>query len=309
MSESEPNKKSTQSTAATPSDTGIMKDRSVAACLSNAFDLYCSNFATIFRHSWLPALVFSMIGATGIMPELITPSPLLSAAVSACSILGIVAAGAWFDSSYITLFNGMTRRETMKRALCNRLMGLACEFAAFLAILIASAAIYAIALGQGDSKAQIAFISTAMMPTVAIVIVVMLCAILPLIYSTTSYITDAGTTMRMVFTSLYKRGWSNWGYLFGVTALTMLVLMVVFTILAVPLIVLMAAIIINRDGIALGDTDAMPPYTGVLLYAATSVVLFVFSYASVWTFLTFFHAYGAIESRTKERAESKDING
>lgn len=308
MSETESEKKKELTPAATPSSVGIMKDRSVAACLSGAFELYCSNFATIFRHSWLPSLVLSVLSATG---TLLVDNQLpiaVAATLAVCSLLGVIFVGAWYDASYVILFNGMERRETIKRALCARLVSVAYAFAAFAIGAIAAAAVYFIAIGKGSQKAAVSFATTAMAPTIALVIIVAVCAAVPLVYSITSYLVNPATTLRAMLTSLYKRGWRNWGYLFGVTALTVLVLAVVVAVLAAPSLVLSAALGINHAGMALGDPDALPSYFMPLFCATSVVVRFVFCYAAIWGFLTALHAYGAIECRTEERAKRKAVN-
>ena len=46
--------------------TDFFKERSISSCLKSAFDLYCSNFATIFRKTWIPALVGSIVLFAGV---------------------------------------------------------------------------------------------------------------------------------------------------------------------------------------------------------------------------------------------------
>ena len=73
-------------------NTGIMKERSFASCLSASFNLYCSNFATIFKHTWLPSLVLALTMSAG---TLLTAAPLsvtVTAALGVCAeiVIGFV---------------------------------------------------------------------------------------------------------------------------------------------------------------------------------------------------------------------------
>ena len=85
----------------------FLKERSISSCLKSAFDLYCSNFATIFRKTWIPALVVSIVlSLQAFLPqqETIVPTTadlLLSLATAAATAVVFVFLAPWFWSKLI----------------------------------------------------------------------------------------------------------------------------------------------------------------------------------------------------------------
>ena len=282
-------------------NTGIMKERSFASCLSASFNLYCSNFATIFKHTWLPSLVLALTMSAGTLLPAAPLSVTVTAALGVCVVAAMTIIGAWFDASYMSLFNGMTRRQTTKRALCVRVLDIGCGLVSGLLILGVMLVIFAIALSIKTLKTRIAFIAVAEIPATVVTLIIIIVVCIPLVYSFMSYLADPTTTPRQIFTSRYRRGWHNWGYLFAVTALTALVMAVVVFVLSAPSLVLSAALGANHTGMLLGDPDGIPSNFLLLYYVSNAIVLFVFNYTMIWTFLTVFHAYGSIECKTESK--------
>ena len=76
---------------------------------------------------------------------------------------------------------------------------------------------------------------------------------------------------------------------------------VVVFVLSAPSLVLSAALGANHAGMLLGDPDGIPSNFLLLYYVSNAIVLFVFNYTMIWTFLTVFHAYGSIECKTESK--------
>lgn len=279
-------------------NTGIMKERCFASCLSASFNLYCSNFATIFKHSWLPSLVFALVIAAGMLLAAAPLSVALTATLGVCVVAAMTIIGAWFDASYMSLFNGMTKQQTFRRALGVRLLDIGCGLVCLLLKTGVTLAVCATALCIKTLKTRIAFMAVAEIPAIVVTLVIIVVAYIPLVYSFMSYLVNPATTLRQIFTSRYRRAWHNWGYLFAVTALTGLVM-------AVVVLVLSAALGANHAGMLLGAPDGIPSHFLLLSYMSNAIVAFVFNYAMIWTFLTTLHAYGSIEC--KMEAKKKEL--
>lgn len=101
-------------------DSELFKNRSVGSCLNDAFDLFRTNFKTLFRRLWLPSVVLSMLLAATMLLGLQHPSDLesrdMAGSLSLTALYLLDLAGyVWFFSTIISLLNGKSMKVNLPR--------------------------------------------------------------------------------------------------------------------------------------------------------------------------------------------------
>lgn len=101
-------------------DSELFKNRSVGSCLNDAFDLFRTNFKTLFRRLWIPATVLSLLLATTMLLGFRQPSDPTTVDVAktiSITILYVldIAGFVWFYSIIISLLNGKSVKVNSKQ--------------------------------------------------------------------------------------------------------------------------------------------------------------------------------------------------
>lgn len=289
--------------------TDFLKERSISSCLKSAFDLYCSNFATIFRKTWIPALVVSIVlSLQAFLPqqETIVPTTadlLLSLATAAATAVVFVFLAPWFWSKLIGLFCEMTPKQIYwKNVRLNGATTVMCV--AFLVVVLAAS----FALGAGLAAANIGKATAMGVATIGTVCltIVFLFAVVPLLYSLTKYVVDPQRTLRQAFTTDYRTGARRYGFLLGTSLILTIIVLIIVCVMSVPMIVLLMANHANAEGMMLGDASALPGSFSTLYFVAQTAMCFVAQYSAVWFFLTALYACGTVDTRLNTRQATSD---
>ena len=278
--------------------TDFFKERSISSCLKSAFDLYCSNFATIFRKTWIPALVVSIVlSLQAFLPqqETIVPTTadlLLSLATAAATAVVFVFLAPWFWSKLIGLFCEMTPKQIYWKDV--RLNG--------------ATTVICVALGAGLAAANIGKATAMGVATIGTVCltIVFLFAVVPLLYSLTKYVIDPQRTLLQAFTTDYRTGARRYGFLLGTSLILTLIVLIIVCVMSVPMIVLLMANHANAEGMMLGDASALPGSFSMFYFVAQTAMCFVAQYSAVWFFLTALYACGTVDTRLNTRQATSD---
>lgn len=285
--------------------TDFIKERSISSCLKSAFDLYCSNFATIFRKTWIPALVVSIVlSLQAFLPQQETIVPTTAdLLLSLATAVVFVFLAPWFWSKLIGLFCEMTTKQIYwKNVRLNGATTVMCV--AFLVVVLAAS----FALGAGLAAANIGKATAMGVATIgtACLTIVFLFAIVPLLYSLTKYVVDPQRTLRQAFTTDYRTGARRYGFLLGTSLILTLIVLIIVCVMSVPMIVLLMANHANAESMMLGDASALPANFSTLYFLSQTAMCFVAQYSAVWFFLTALYACGTVDTRLNTRQTTSD---
>ena len=302
----------------------IIKDRSFSACIRDAFELYCANFATIFKSTWLAALAYSLLGGaftaglTGVKPENSgSAMPMLMITGLALTVFFVYP---MFWSKVLPMF---CKGHNAKSAYWKAVRGIATAAVIFVAVniiigmaTIAIAVPFAVKAGAqataagaveaGMSGTQQGGMATVVgLSVIGMMAALLVCALLavPYGYSLTAYLAEPKRKLRQALWADYRKGWHHYGLLFASIAIMALIQIGISVVLAIPTGVLTTAAQVNATGVAMGDASTLPSYFTLLSFAANTLSTFVCCYSFLWTFLTMLFAYGTVECREKMRKE------
>ena len=106
-------------------DTELYKCRSFSSCIKAAYFLFSTNIMAIFKKTWLPAILYSLILSTSVMMYM--PGKALNSAgmnkpmVTLSIMLSIyildLAIGTWFLASIISMLNGKNFKLNLTRSI------------------------------------------------------------------------------------------------------------------------------------------------------------------------------------------------
>lgn len=293
-------------------DSELYKERSYAGCIGAAFELLCTNFATIFRRTWLPALMTALIGSLGVLmplhtvavPADITPF-FLSLGLQFAVVLLSLAAFAWMNSGLFTLLNEASRRTNLLRCLAST--GLVFATFVVLFLLIVGAGFALILSKYGATPASMWTILGAFSLVFLVLAVVMFVVYVPAIYSATRYLIVGDCSVWSVFGKSYAKGWHSWGFLAIVTFLVLLISAIVSVVAGVPQITLVLAEQVDNFGVTvLGDASDVPGSFLFLRYMVSVLTGFALLYLCIWCELVGCFAYGRVARRALKTPETPD---
>jgi len=269
----------------------VFEERSNVGCLRAAFDVMCANFMLLLRKTWVAALAFSVF-----MALLLQLSDTL---FSIPIVVGLVLTAYYLGACCLHEVTEMGKGKLFVRALIVYILN---------SVIILLFEIIAVGVAwsvlKSPEKETMAEDTVNLLPYLLIVVIVLLVlflALIPTYYSYMKFVVEPQENVLSVFGKSYKTGWKNFGYLFVVVLLTSLVALVAVGVLFIPTAVLLSAAKNNADGVALGDASALPNNFLLMSFIVCVVSSFLYSYVSMWALLTYYHAYGRIEARLKEK--------
>lgn len=295
-------------------DTELYKYRSLGGCLKAAFDLYRTNLKTIFRRTWLPALLLSIIGGaifllTAVMminniyatPAAPQPSVMVAPILGAIALcILFIAAYTWFYTIIISLLNGESVKHNLPRIV--RLMLLALGIV--LVIVVIAFLINFIPLLSAKSPAEAMQASTiSTIITSALFILIAVVAI-PLSYSTMKYCMESNQKLLSIFKKSYLCGWRHWGYLFLLALLCYIIMAIINLVVNMPATITIISLNLDTFGILLGDPSGLPGYFDLLTFFASLIANFITIYVVAWFACVIYYAYGHIEAKEKAKKEA-----
>ena len=284
----------------------LYKNRSLGRCLSDAYNLYRTNFKTIIRRLWLSALVLSLFTAaiysvSANMAMSMTSADLSVGGCIAVAVLGLLSlcAYVWFFTIVISLLNGKSVKANLPRMtrLALTLLGLtivACALVALVSIVTAKAKPNAVPLYAGALGGII----------VCIVVCVL---VLPLCYSVMKYCVETDEKVMAIFKRNYLAGWRQWGFLFIIVLLVGIIVMVIDTLVGMPNSILSLASGMRHISMMEGDSPIMPSSFGLLAFLTSAVCTFVMTFVRPWVIFVFYYAYGCIDEKEKARLAQKKL--
>ena len=289
-------------------DSELFKNRSVGSCLNDAFDLFRTNFKTLFRRLWIPATVLSLLLATTMLLGFLQPSD--PSAVNVARTISIIilyvldiAGFVWFYSIIISLLNGKSLKVNLPRV--TRLALLLLGVAILVTLIFGIAAAGNIMSMMNPAKAASASMKMLIgMMTFAIVLVI---ACLPLFFSCMKYCMETDLKVWSIFRKPYVTGLRHWGYLFLTTLLTGIISTVISCIISLPLYVILLCYLANINGMAFGDPSGLSWVFSLLAFITAAVCAFVDLFVRPWLTFTFYYAYGSIEEKEKGKKKSKEL--
>ena len=294
----------------------LYKVRSFGGCLKAAYDIFSTNLKHIFRRTWLPAVIFAVLSSitmiavvsmSTIMANLVTPPPVSSIALGGIGLLILFlvtySAYAWFYTSIISLLNGESFKHNLPRMI--RLVLLILGIGIVFGLIVTAAS--TIPLVGEKSPAALAKASVTSTVITSVLMIVFVVVILPLSYSMMKYCIETKSKLFSVFKKPYIIGWKHWGYIFIVTFLCGIILLVIDFIASLPLTVTTFASSFNSLGLTMGDPSGLPGYFNILSFIAGLISTFIMIYVSAWYTCVAYYVYGHIEAKEKAKKEMAEV--
>lgn len=280
-------------------DSEVYKIRSFSSCMKAAYDMFSTNIKTIFRRTWLAALLFAAISAVAVIASCriafvpAVPSTATVVVFLAFSLLA-VAAAVWFNTIIISLINGASVKSNLPRVIKLTVL-----------ILVISWIVWALAMVQSfvhliQGHATLQALSYSTLSFYGIMTVYLL-ALIPVLYSSMKYLIEHETKLPSVFGKSYIIGLRHWGYLFMLCFLTGIIMTIIYIIVSIPLSVAIMASVMDNAGMMMGDSSGLPGYFMLLMGSAAMVSSFIMLYAGAWFTMIVYYAYGHIEAKEKAR--------
>lgn len=288
-------------------ETELYKARSLSSCMKTAYDTFFTNIKTIFRRTWLPALVTSVLCALSMVMlynnAFITTaggsfsmSDLVLTIVAGVILLLGVAASVWFDAVIISLLNGRSMKANLPRVIRLALL----IFVLVIIVSAVSSALSFIPVAMSGKKVteEAMLLSTVVSMAVYIIFII---AFLPVIYSSMKYLVEPQLKVMSVLGRPYLAGWRHWGYLFMLCLLAAIISSIIYLIVSLPATVINFAVMVSSQGISLGDASGLPGYFRPLAGIAILIATFIMVYVGAWCTIIWYYAYGNIEAKERER--------
>lgn len=289
-------------------DSELFKNRSVGSCLNDAFDLFRTNFKTLFRRLWLPSVVLSMLLAATMLLGLQYPSDLESRDMTGSLSLTVLylldlAGYVWFFSTIISLLNGKSMKVNLPRItrLALLFIGLFILVAILFFIAFAGNMVDVINPGKGQSAGVKLFVGLLAFGIVLFV------ASLPLYFSTMKYCIETAQKLWSIFKKPYVMGLHHWGYIFLTGLLTGIIDTVISLVVCLPYYVILFCYYANSNGMSFGDPSGLSGGFAILTFVTATVCVFVGLFVKPWEVFTFYYAYGSIEEKEKGRKQHKEL--
>lgn len=294
-------------------ETELYKIRSVRSCFRAAYDLFCSNLNTIFKKTWLPMAVLSVI--TGLnsffYPALLsnptyepqTTHQFVTSMVALCIIaLLAICATVWASTSFISLVNGHTRKYNWPRVA--RATGVYLSVACVISIVTMLAFDIVLWATAARSGSQSTPPTTYLLAIRIISYIAWPLLLLPTVYSSIKYLMEPSQKVWSILGKSYRQGWHHWGFLFVCGLLCFIICGLAGCIVNLPFCIMWLAQWVDSLGTLMGDASGLPTFFGAGYYAVTVVCTFVWCYLMMWCTLVFYYAYGCIEAKIKEKTQT-----
>lgn len=216
-------------------------------------------------------------------------------------VLLIVASVAMFGRVTV-LVNGQKTGWNIKRAA--RIALIVIVFSCVLSVLLGVVAAL-ITTSQGAVKSPtVEFAVSAGMDVVMLIIYLLL---LPYLYVFSKYMIEPETKLRSLLFKSYQTGLKHWGFIFTTEFLAWLCMTVCSVIIALPAVIVLAALVISINGVnTFGDPTGLPSYFDAMQFGWFALATFIWAYISIFSIMVCYFIYGSIETRKKEKKEYLD---
>lgn len=299
----------------------LLKIRSVRATVAAGFRLYMSNFRSILKLTWAPALLCAIVSAL-YNHTVVTNLPNLIAAQSMAGKGGLSQGMAlWLANSGLSLLNlivsllfisygfSMLSHHRQEGAIPYPKSWLTRPDGRMLMRTVASALVWTVVfgvaggltiglIGWGIIKGSITTIGIGVL-----LLLVMLALLLPLVYPNMRYVTTRDTLLFSILGSGYLQGLRRWGYQFAVLLVTLIFTFLALVITTLPSIVLMTANMKAQTGTLMGDPLGMPGYMTWMSLIVFLLAGFIQCYVVLLLHFPAYYMAGSIEKQEQEKHE------
>ena len=275
----------------------IYKIRSAKGCISAAWKWCCDQLGNLFRRTWLPITLLSVFVA---MCRVLCYQQSRQISCDLWLTIGIIISGicvfaalTWAVSRLYQLLNSPAGKKNLLR--CGWAILCACVL-----FVIIGFAVYGITLLTGCQWWIVALSST-----------LLSLLTLPLHYYHVRFISEEPTKPSSIITRYFNglpkglcRGYHYLGKLLTTNILTLLMLLTITALMAIPVVTMGIAEKESLSGVTMGDPNGMP---GSFIWLL-AVVTFLFTWLVyfLWQFLTVvnYYQYGSIEEHHREKQNS-----
>ena len=281
----------------------IYKSRGFSSCINSAYHLMGDNMKGIFRSTWLPALLVSLLGA--IVAILYIPNEdVLAFALTnnglyftllGMYLLGIVVCSIWLYSRLMSMLNGLPRGWNFKR------MFLATIYMVLIGLVVVFVIVTAFFLALKTTGGNPLLFLLDNWLAVFFVLVLVVLALLPFNYIVMRYLYDKDSRFWGDLPKSYKTGLRHLGFIFITTLLTSIIVGVVAMVAYIPLGILNITNVLSILGKQMGDPATLPGYFLPLFFFTTVLVIMVLQYISMFPTVVYLFIYGSIEKGEEER--------
>ena len=294
-------------------ESDLYRIRSLGGCTKAAYELFVSNIATILKQTWLPALLVAIATTASLYILLFTGaesflSPNMQVLITKFAILVVTflcsfAFFSWHNGTILSLITGQNRKQSIMRvARINAIyvaMGILFTLvigAIFVFLLQQSAP--AQALKPTETTPIVNYFTIPILATLA-TIVAFTIATIPLLYSSVKYLIEPQQPLVSIFTHGYLAGLKRWGFLFLLSFLLNIIVIIVTAICYLPINILTMALYMNQLGTFIGDADTLPTLFPAIFITTSILVQFLIVYVATVVSMVFYYAYGSIEAQKK----------
>ena len=269
----------------------IFQRRSYSKCISDSYELFCNNFATIFRNTWkwvlahsvVCAIFAAIINSTGV-------SSYLSMAASGIFVVADFLLISCVKGCFIKLVRGADKAKTNTlRIIKANLLAL------FIALILPSLiflCLYAIAISLSVVGINIILIC------LWIFFMLLVCCIF--LYPYAGLLIGYEKFSGVIFKHYLKVGLHFGGYNLILLILFALLCLVVSIFLSLPSYIITLAYQIDYWGVLNGDNSGIPTYFPLLVLLSIGIMSFVMSYVMIWIDMVCIYAYGNAKKYMEE---------
>lgn len=280
----------------------LNKSRSYTACISASHRMLFDNIRTIFKHTWLYALLLALSMS---MMSMFYIKALIGGGYSSSSficlvvsLLLVVCFQVGYTSRVLMLLNCQTMMWNVKRYLRLILLYLCVSFA------VSAIQWILVYLVIGGTTSVPSDKMPVTMLLIACSSLFLACVLLPYVYVFMKYMMEPESKLSKLLFKVYKTGLRYWGFIFITLLLAFLCVAVCMFFVSIPMLVITMANTLSVMGVSyLGDSSGLPSYFDFLQYMIVAVSSFICLYINIFIIFVFYFMYGSIETREKERKD------
>ncbi len=287
----------------------LYKNRSIAACIKQAFLLFCSNVMPLIKSNWIAVLVFSVLGSvcTICNTQVTNIETKEQTFINICCIIAYIlmfASLVW----YATLTTNMLNNNGVKCNLLRHIRLAVLVLAISAILLIAVISFFIISVQSATTSLSTQHPSTSIIIWIyPVVFVVVLILLMPFTYAFQKYINEPNAKFKSHVMRGYLTGLKCLGFILPTLFLFGIILLVTSAVLGMPLTILETSQILSKISVTQGDANTLPSYFYILL-SVTSFISYIFVMAIITIAIYIcYYIYGTVEAKIKEKRERQQI--
>lgn len=301
-------------------DKELYKQRRGVSCIRLASVWLMDNIWSLLRRTWIPILLMAVVtgllayGSFSFIQGSINdvPTTRLQAILNIIQLIAppylcvLVFFGffSWALSPVMSMLNKAPVKQNFKRTF-TMFLSIAALLTAFFVII--GAVEYGVGVNMVSHNTPVATLLHDLYLVNLIILLVMIIHLPPLHYAMTRHLFEQERKLPSLFGSGMLTGFRYWSYLFLIFFITAILFFVISLVAFLPLAILYIATDLNTFGmIVMGDPSGLPAYFPLLGCLTNIVTLFIVGYVSIWIFMIYYYAYGAIEAKKASKKREKE---